>query len=472
MQKGTKDIKDITKSECQTWAQIPEVNPMTGRNIKIDGPTYNKIEKACSSTFGIRINNAKKEAKKAPVVKSPIIDSQKNPDSKGEHEICKGPIRACTGYTFLKSNFFSPRRVSVCYQSYAQDVWQAMQANYSYLSICESPLAFNPNTLRQSLDSSRNYLKRSGQGADHIRIGNIIMATLSVKYGEVIVPGRWWINFLNGRTVSDKHRIHGINQRLFSDHKEPAIDTMEQVIAYVKDSDLPILVMPLSVMIYSAHAVGVIFYKIKATSKAKGIYTYKDRSNTLLALHAVVIDPHMKPEGNKYDMIAIKALTLYSKKLGFNVETGVFVNNGMQRYTHYQGANFENKSSIDLGGYCQTWVPFIFEIIANRTLQLESSNTERAQVASFLDPPAYISNNYPKAWRKMIVDYLFTRLTEAYALACHLGNEQLEKVLYDLFISKNMQSIDNDVILSSIADQVGHTDEFYQRIMDDFMHPF
>ena len=180
----------------------------------------------------------------------------------------------------------------------------------------------------------------------------------------------------------------------------------------------------------------------------------------------------MKPEGNKYDMAAIKALTLYSKKLDFNAETSVLVNNGMQRYTHYQGANAEDKSSIDLGGYCQTWVPFIFEIIANRTLQLETSTTHKAQVASFLDPPAYISNNVPKAWRKMIVDYMFTRLTEAYAIACHLGHKQLEKVLYDLFISKYMQSIDNEVILSSIADQVGHTDEFYQRIMDDFMHTF
>ena len=464
MQKGTKDIKQITKAQCRTWKSEPDVNPMTGRTILIDGPTYTKIQKECS-TFGITIQQTVSKTKGNTIAKSPVVVVKDPKSGQAGQGLCKGPVRTCTGYTFLRSDFFSPRRVSVCNQSYAPDVWQAMQTNYSYLSICESPIAFNPNALRQSLDSSR---RRSG--ADHIRIGYIMMATLSVKYGEVIVPGRWWINTLNGRTVADKHRIHGFNQRLFYDPKEPVIDTMEQVIAYVKDSDLPILVMPLSVSMYGAHAVGVIFYKTKATSKAQGIRTYKDRSNTLIALHAVVIDPHMKPEGNKYDMAAIKALGLYAKKLGFNAENSVFVNNGMQRYTHYQGANaVENKSSIDLGGYCQTWVPFIFEIIANRTLQLKTSTTNRAQVASFLDPPAYISNEVPKAWRKMIVDYMFTRLAEAYALACHLGHTQLEKVLYDLFISKYMQSIDNDVIMTSIADHVGHTDEFYQR-MDDFIH--
>ncbi len=37
-----------TKIQCKQWLKNKNINPKTGRKIKTDGPTYKKLEKACS----------------------------------------------------------------------------------------------------------------------------------------------------------------------------------------------------------------------------------------------------------------------------------------------------------------------------------------------------------------------------------------------------------------------------------------
>src|SRR5579864_531325 len=40
----------MTLYDCESWLRNPLINPKTGRQIKLDGPTYRKIEKECLGT--------------------------------------------------------------------------------------------------------------------------------------------------------------------------------------------------------------------------------------------------------------------------------------------------------------------------------------------------------------------------------------------------------------------------------------
>jgi hypothetical protein len=45
--------KQLTKSECEKWAAAPNVNPLTNREIAINGRTYKAIAKLCQKNSGI-----------------------------------------------------------------------------------------------------------------------------------------------------------------------------------------------------------------------------------------------------------------------------------------------------------------------------------------------------------------------------------------------------------------------------------
>lgn len=46
-------IKRIKEEECQEWARNPTVNPLTGAEITVDGPTYNDIKEICLEKYNI-----------------------------------------------------------------------------------------------------------------------------------------------------------------------------------------------------------------------------------------------------------------------------------------------------------------------------------------------------------------------------------------------------------------------------------
>jgi hypothetical protein len=41
------NTKQMTWKKCQEWKKNPEINPETGKKLKINGPTYKRIEKQC-----------------------------------------------------------------------------------------------------------------------------------------------------------------------------------------------------------------------------------------------------------------------------------------------------------------------------------------------------------------------------------------------------------------------------------------
>ena len=81
-----KTTKEIDKKICDEWLNNPEVNPVTGRKIKIGAATYNKLENECSPK---KSSPKKSSGKKS----SPKKSSGKKSSPKKTDKLCKEIIK-------------------------------------------------------------------------------------------------------------------------------------------------------------------------------------------------------------------------------------------------------------------------------------------------------------------------------------------------------------------------------------------
>ena len=70
---------NLTKKDCDSWRVSPEVNPTTGRKIKLDGSIYKQIQKECDSPITKKeCDKWKKDPSKHPVTGRKISSTTKN----------------------------------------------------------------------------------------------------------------------------------------------------------------------------------------------------------------------------------------------------------------------------------------------------------------------------------------------------------------------------------------------------------
>ena len=53
--KSASRIQRITEARCREWAAHPTINPLTGKPIEIDGPTYNALKDRCLNKYNIAL---------------------------------------------------------------------------------------------------------------------------------------------------------------------------------------------------------------------------------------------------------------------------------------------------------------------------------------------------------------------------------------------------------------------------------
>jgi len=53
--KSASRIQRITEARCREWAARPTINPITGKPIEIDGPTYNALKNRCINKYNIAL---------------------------------------------------------------------------------------------------------------------------------------------------------------------------------------------------------------------------------------------------------------------------------------------------------------------------------------------------------------------------------------------------------------------------------
>jgi hypothetical protein len=56
--KSASRIQRITEGKCREWAANPTINPLTGKEIEIDGPTYNALKDRCLNKYNIALPEA------------------------------------------------------------------------------------------------------------------------------------------------------------------------------------------------------------------------------------------------------------------------------------------------------------------------------------------------------------------------------------------------------------------------------
>jgi len=56
--KSASRIQRITEARCREWAARPTINPITGKPIEIDGPTYNALKDRCLNKYNIALPEA------------------------------------------------------------------------------------------------------------------------------------------------------------------------------------------------------------------------------------------------------------------------------------------------------------------------------------------------------------------------------------------------------------------------------
>lgn len=56
--KSASRIQRITEARCREWVARPTVNPITGKDIEIDGPTYNALKNRCLNKYNIALPEA------------------------------------------------------------------------------------------------------------------------------------------------------------------------------------------------------------------------------------------------------------------------------------------------------------------------------------------------------------------------------------------------------------------------------
>jgi hypothetical protein len=53
--KSALKIQRITEAKCREWAANPTINPLTGKSIELDGPTYNTLKERCLTKYNIAL---------------------------------------------------------------------------------------------------------------------------------------------------------------------------------------------------------------------------------------------------------------------------------------------------------------------------------------------------------------------------------------------------------------------------------
>ncbi len=420
-----KKTSEITRDQCLAWAQLPTVNPMTRRKIQEHKPTYTKIAIACSELYNI---NVKQEQEQISMNRNITKDHMNNKDEVDG----RCPVRACVGFTIKDGVPLTNRRRMVCEARYDPKTKENISMVYDALKICDMPPAFD----------ARKFFNDAY--ATSLFAVDVLPQMLYLKYGPIIIPGYWFYSE-HKQKFYKRYDIPMVKFDGRDRERALRLGSLPSVIEFTRTSPLPLHILYMVAHADShntTHAIAVIFYK---PSPAK--------------VHALIVNPHMKDKEGEYDTKLVNMLNAVSGKLDFIVD-GLLIDPLITG--QYQGANVRApKSSLDYGGYCQTWLSVLMERIAVRTPYFKKTISKK-EITDMLWLP--IPTDAHTAWRKLVLDYMFTRMVHIYVLSRNLDAPGLASAMEDHIIRNYISSIDTDAVMSDIRRSVPDTNAFNSRL--------
>lgn len=286
-----------------------------------------------------------------------------------------------------------------------------MAVSYRALNMCQAPLNFDTR-YREASNPSKTILPN--------HISSLLSSYLHLAYGDIVIPGVWSVN-------PNTHQITRVESAYYLPtlNATPitSLTTIQEVIEYIRHKSLErVHVMYLSVPSESRnglrHAMLVTFLAEQARRRR---------------IKAYVTDPNMHFNSELLDI----AKDVLEPHLGHGT---VFTLMRKDLKGKFQAMNSKAEYSIiDRHGYCSVWTLLLMEL-TSRAIRLNPLASLK-DIASF-HLPAPLTTHNPFAWRKFIVDYLFSRMMDAYALAVKLNKRKVVSFIQATVLDKYIRTVD------------------------------
>lgn len=521
--------RDLTRSECESWAKAHGVNPQTKRKIKPGGPTYQAIRRLCHDAFGI----APIEVVEAPQRKRPrrqttpkvTYESEKNTpmatpyraDStasmlfENAHEDFNTHAHAKPAtqlemdcFRFKKQPHLNPangKPMSATDDAYLQwkhkcasvdaknperivipavidiDAQKSTQVQPCPLRQC--PVVFNDKTVQAT--PSR---KKCSTAYDAFVISaykHLNICEAPWNYKTHFIP-----NLTTGvSTVNALHLIHGnvifphelycTDYRDFKKNKHAPFDVYVETrtrnaCSLVKQetpdnpfhtcSDLESIISAFETSKLNLLLVDVGVHKkvkqkdTRTSGHAILMIIQRDRTPFLLRhrgwkpIRISIVDPHYPDYSAHYEMLADYLVKFTDKHLSCKYEPFHPEKVGYRHNLLFQSLEGQfPQSSLDRGGYCAVWVVLMMDMIARKFKAHKTQDTTKLVVQPMIVPrvnpvfelvyglftsKSYKGERWGPVWRKLIIDYMFSRILDVYAIAHAMGRRDLCDKIYEL----------------------------------------
>ncbi len=278
-----------------------------------------------------------------------------------------------------------------------------IQCLYEKFNLCPAPHNFDTRT--QALLSSFN---------------GLVLSYLHLMYGDIIIPGVWSLN-LNDSIIMRCSLQYEMTPATTSDRFLNTLDSFHEVMMYIIfRSTHNVHMMYLSVESRQEtikpnqrHAMILTIFKdtVAKTGKAS------DRIKVFLT------DPRMRYDTDTlYD--AQSVLKKYMKHFRLSPVRVL-----MKRVTKgkYQGLNSKAPyATIDRHGFCAFWALLIIESTARH---VQTNSQYSMKTISTFDLSVPFTSGKAVIWRKLVKDYMFSRLVGIYALSKKIGDSNEAKIV-------------------------------------------
>lgn len=400
---------DIDEEACKEWVSNPLVNPLTGRGIQAGAKVHKNLEKVCTERYGIKV----------PSPTSPAYAGAYNPI---ERSTC-ALIRKCNTYDVIETTG-SARRNKIIDQARTCSHIKKVRTFYNQLNICEAPDHF-----------AVKYDDKIVPLHTYFMIFNILMSHLHVLYGDCIIPGTWFVNNNNIHPYSlssrQNHKTVPVEDWFMSKQPNKPLVDLNDILDYVTNSGKPIHFMFItsSTASNNNHAMALVFY-----------YTDVPEGKKLMIS---ILNPYMRHVSDSF-VIVVKLMLQanMNKKHIYGIDFDTFARG--ESLFQFQAANQEvTTSSLDPGGYCCVWVLLMIEAMAHKHA---TTGEQNPSMLLSIDIPA----RPHEVWRKMIIDFFFTRLIDAYVLSGSLNRKYIKNLIKKNVIDIYAQQVHVDMVLDNI----------------------
>ena len=431
------DHNKLDKKACSQWIKEPNVNPISRQNIPGHGSTYSRLANACRSILGlgqipgmIKQGNARSTIVNKTNVNKNIATCHIHKcdtftlKSEVQRKSLSGPARAIV-YDSVKhpTGAIDAARDYLCGHT---RILSRVREFYKAWKMCEAPILLD--------------LRAYSHDTWFIAFSHLT-EYMYYLYGDVIIPGLMHLRLHDNTTLIIRDTWGAIDDKVRSVHP----DNFEELVEFVRNSPHRHHVVWTSVPSINSnigHAVVVVLSKPNI---------HDPRSKRQRDIVIEILDPNMISQKLlwwdfwEFTRTLEKYLRSQAKKLNYTVK-GLVVHREL--YGKLQGKDaLMPKSYLDSGGYCGVWSIMMMEIIAKSS---RDQNNHDSSVSQYLVDAFSFKNASPAIWRKLIIDYFFTRVLDAYAMASTLYYPTATEFFESNYIQKYVSTFDAQQALANI----------------------